>query len=1037
MRLVGLLLLLDAVWAQDGTYTQRAIAEANKHATTKGVLSLFRAAAHLDGYAKTGFDVWNNIGVSLLRAAKDEVPPMMGAASSHAIWAAASFELAKRLDPLGRLKVIDENLEILKAQEPEVATLLANRPRGYWRAGPLMPTTSVGEISLVHAKAGREDEALLFLWQGLQDLDRRSPSTWLNFGIMMNKARKWVQHDPKQFYNATAIALAAVEHALDMYMKDGTPRNKDGLPPPIAENQMVLDSLRKQAAGDPHKLAHAMYAKRVVHQGHWPILKSDRWQLRRSLSAGAPLDLGGDALGPTELIAHVLGLFSEAVLLMRVYGPRNPRLKRSALALIRAAVEAAGLMPAVHAAERGAGTAAINTAIEDCTDRALANPLLTVTYGLIASAARHDAVAGAASDAAELRAEALAAYRLTEVIAPGDETARVGRADLARDKASDEARIAKAEKEHAVARGSRGGASSGADDDTVWDPAHVGGTSALHARLREYLAMQRRATSWLAGDDDSDLHKLLDLPQDEREWTPRVLVYELPNVGLGNQVIGVVSALAHAILTDRALLVHAPDLQCSDEENGDDGEGVQSHNALLCEAFDFVGEDGGERPLWRLVEVVERSRSSARLQRLYWLMGGNTAAGAGKAKGSVAAGAEKAKGGGTEKAKGASAPSSYRAYNLRPLPGRTPAVEALTCAADEPPRDRTFAVGEAIAADVAEGGGPRMLAIKTPLWYVPLLELNANFKDEISRLFAPIDPYVDGVDGTISVEPLYDVFGPLLRFLLRPRPPIQKAAAAFIDTLVPPGGARAATELIALHVRVQDSTHDTHAERGGPASYARLERAAKRCAANRLANVTKTAPEGAAPRVAVLVASDHASLRERLVRELRGSAGVSAASFYQADKGAFNGDAASRKSASGFRTAAIELLTLGHATQLIQAGNNGFSSFGMTAAHMLPHPTVTHMLNHPCDEMWRTQAGEADCILQEHPQPWLNLRWYVADTHAERKRVSCALMDTHGVQQPLVHRLQARGAMELICPEVHMMARRQGLFGKRGRKDEL
>ena len=43
--------------------------------------------------------------------------------------------------------------------------LLKGRPRGYWKPGPLLPTNVVGEVALAHAHGGREDEALLFLWQ--------------------------------------------------------------------------------------------------------------------------------------------------------------------------------------------------------------------------------------------------------------------------------------------------------------------------------------------------------------------------------------------------------------------------------------------------------------------------------------------------------------------------------------------------------------------------------------------------------------------------------------------------------------------------------------------------------------------------------------------------------------------------------------------------------------------------------------------------------------------------------------------------------
>ena len=58
----------------------------------------------------------------------------------------------------------------------------------------------------------------------------------------------------------------------------------------------------------------------------------------------------------------------------------------------------------------------------------------------------------------------------------------------------------------------------------------------------------------------------------------------------------------------RALLLHAPDLQCADDRDGDDREGVRSHDNLLCDAFDLVGEAQGRHPLWRLPQVLARSR---------------------------------------------------------------------------------------------------------------------------------------------------------------------------------------------------------------------------------------------------------------------------------------------------------------------------------------------------------------------------------------------------------------------------------------------
>ena len=82
------------------------------------------------------------------------------------------------------------------------------------------------------------------------------------------------------------------------------------------------------------------------------------------------------------------------------------------------------------------------------------------------------------------------------------------------------------------------------------------------------------------------------------------------------------------------------------------------------------------------------------------------------------------------------------------------------------------------------------------------------------------------------------------------------------------------------------------------------------------------------------------------------------------------------------------------------------------------------------------RPGVAECVAQERPQPWLNLRWHVVETHAEKRRVSCALRDNAGTPRALVHRLQAKGAMELTCFELGAMARRQGLFGAQNR-DEL
>jgi hypothetical protein len=143
------------------SYNQRAMDEANKNngEATKKAMMLFRAAAFLEP-GLTAIDSFNNLGVCLMRAANE-----IGADPARAVWSLAAFELSARLDPLTRAPRTDENLALLMRQEPDVAELLKGRPRGYWKPGPLLPTNVVGEVALAHAHGGREDEALLFLWQ--------------------------------------------------------------------------------------------------------------------------------------------------------------------------------------------------------------------------------------------------------------------------------------------------------------------------------------------------------------------------------------------------------------------------------------------------------------------------------------------------------------------------------------------------------------------------------------------------------------------------------------------------------------------------------------------------------------------------------------------------------------------------------------------------------------------------------------------------------------------------------------------------------
>ena len=202
------------------SYYQQAfdIAKTGDSDTSTRLLSLFRASAFLDGDAdnandpnrKTdGSNAWNSIGIAYMRRAKKA----RKGNDRFALWSIAAFELARRIDPLDR-RPIEANVGLLSRDQPIIANLLANRPRDYWRASPLLPSNLVGDVALSHAKAGREDEALSYLWAGLLSSDHTSASQWLNFCIMISKARKWTSQQENRFLNTTAVVLAACEHAL-------------------------------------------------------------------------------------------------------------------------------------------------------------------------------------------------------------------------------------------------------------------------------------------------------------------------------------------------------------------------------------------------------------------------------------------------------------------------------------------------------------------------------------------------------------------------------------------------------------------------------------------------------------------------------------------------------------------------------------------------------------------------------------------------------------------------------------------------------
>ena len=266
-----------------------------------------------------------------------------------------------------------------------------------------------------------------------------------------------------------------------------------------------------------------------------------------------------------------------------------------------------------------------------------------------------------------------------------------------------------------------------------------------------------------------------------------------------------------------------------------------------------------------------------------------------------------------------------QSLNLKPTPGRSEAIDHLTCNADVD----------------TNADQPRFLTLKTPLWYVPLLELNAKaaHAQTIGELFEQV-----AYTGNASLpEPLHDIFGPLIRFLLRPKPKVEDEAASFFHRLAHKaaitwptshtsnsmsagGTATRQIPLIGIHIRTQDSTHQTDIASRGAESQGRLEASVLRCAWKRVKAAIAAAVEQceandcatSGARVAVAIASDHAGVRRKVLARLRKLDGVVAAGF-SASAGGFFSDAASRDSMRGQEVAAIELAILSRANELIQA----------------------------------------------------------------------------------------------------------------------
>mmetsp|Transcript_23086 Transcript_23086/g.46174 ORF Transcript_23086/g.46174 Transcript_23086/m.46174 type:complete len:233 (-) Transcript_23086:248-946(-) len=180
--------------------------------------------------------------------------------------------------------------------------------------------------------------------------------------------------------------------------------------------------------------------------------------------------------------------------------------------------------------------------------------------------------------------------------------------------------------------------------------------------------------------------------------------------------------------------------------------------------------------------------------------------------------------------------------------------------------------------------------------------------------------------------------------------------------------------------------------------------------------------------IAVVVASDDVSLRREVLSRLKAIPGVVAGGYGIAN-GGFHNDVSVRGTTRGATTAGIELIVLSQVDEIIQAGNNAFSSYSITAAGaaaaQLPQYSVVHPCGETVDLPW-AYPPEADCFEQLHPQPFLNLRWPAVDSAQERARVTCPLHDGSGATQPLVLRLMKKGALSLNCFDLAYMAELHG-----------
>lgn len=567
----------------------------------------------------------------------------------------------------------------------------------------------------------------------------------------------------------------------------------------------------------------------------------------------------------------------------------------------------------------------------------------------------------------------------------------------------------------------------------------LGGLPALKEKLQRFLEQQRRAAAWLAGEDLPEGGGGASGAADDEGGEagggvggaggggepPRILIGVMPNVGMGNQILTLVSYLAHALLTGRALFIHDTALQCNDGEWGDVPQSPGSDISLLCHEYFRLRHEGPQDggavlpPLWRLSAVLERSRRPGRLARFHAAFPANRAN-----------------------------PLGRLHLYFRPNPEHQQAIERFVCAPDVPGRDET-----------------QMLAIQTTQYYIPLLQANPRLGARMRRFFTSIDelsPSSGGASASATpapFEPDLDAFGPLFRFLLRPSAAVEAAVEKFVAEHF-----AGASRVLGVHIRAGIPGADNtwvNAFGRGEGGLNNFERATRKCAKQVASSLAEPQAAGAATSTAesssgagaggvvAFVASDNAGMRGRTIEALNRIGGVRAVQYTPPKReplasGQGLVGSVSRGTANGLMVAATEMMILSRCDAFVRTGSRGYSSYSYVAAnavHRAAGPPPQYLVVHPCDEdkRWPRRDGATassppiDCFLEQHTQPRLNMWWTPNDTPAERGRVSCALPlpDGSPSKQNLAQRLQARGVMDLQCHDLQTMyewQKKQGML---------